>query len=492
LSLPVHINNTKKIQKEMKNMFKKLSTWAAVVIVLSMLLAACAPAATPTAAPAPTQATAATTAPEVVQATNPPAATAAPVATATTAPAPAEKVTLTFMNTLDPAQAGPLDAYQPALKKWMAENPNVTLQQDVMSHDEYETKFRTLAAADQLSDVFYINGNMIVALGDGGKLHDFAPDLTSDATWKAGFNPGSFPEYVRGDKTYAIPAQEIVTHLIYYNTDIFKAAGINTFPTTWADFIAAIKTLKAAGYTPLAMGDKGKWLMRDPLFGTLANRYTGTDWLLKTEVHQAKWTDPEFVAALNGFKEMVDAGAFNADATAIDDSQMLTLYYNKKAAMFIDGNWAGASVDKDAPKDVAAATEIAMVPAVPDGKGAPNATVTTSGWGWGINANLSGAKLAAAVSLVKALSSVEFGKAFIESGNLAAQVVPNFDQSKLTPTVAKVDAFIQTTVGCPHLTIPFPPAIDDILATGLQDMLVGAVTPDQLAGKLQAEWDKSQ
>jgi raffinose/stachyose/melibiose transport system substrate-binding protein len=169
---------------------------------------------------------------------------------------------------------------------------------------------------------------------------------------------------------------------------------------------------------------------------------------------------------------------------------MLTLYYQKKAAMFIDGNWAGGSVDKDAPKDVAAATEIAMFPAVPNGKGDPNATVTTVGWGLGINSNITGAKLAAAVSLLKALSTVAYGKAYIEAGNLAPEIVPSFDHSKLTPTVAKVDAFIQTTVGCPHLTIPFPPAIDDILATGLQDMMVGAVTSDQLAAKLQAEWDK--
>lgn len=476
-------------------MFKKISTWAAVVIVLSMLLAACAPAATPTAAPAPTQAAAATSAPVAAQPTNPPAtaapaATSAPAATATTAPAPAEKVTLTFMHYNDPAQALPNDPFQATVKQWQADNPNVTLQQDIMSHDEFETKFRTLAAANQLPDMFYINGNMIPSLGDGGALHDFAPDLAADATWKAGFNPATFAEFTRGAKIYAVPSTAIVTHLIFYNTDIFKAAGINTFPTTWADFITAIKTLKAAGYTPIAMGDKGKWLMRDPLFGTLANRYTGTAWLLATEQHQAKWTDPDFVAALNGFKELVDAGAFNADATAIDDSQMLTLYYQKKAAMFIDGNWAGGSVDKDAPKDVAAATEIAMFPAVPNGKGDPNATVTTVGWGLGINSNITGAKLAAAVSLLKALSTVAYGKAYIEAGNLAPEIVPSFDHSKLTPTVAKVDAFIQTTVGCPHLTIPFPPAIDDILATGLQDMMVGAVTSDQLAAKLQAEWDK--
>jgi raffinose/stachyose/melibiose transport system substrate-binding protein len=181
-----------------------------------------------------------------------------------------------------------------------------------MSHDEFETKFRALAAAGELLDMFAINGDMITSLGDVGALAGFAPDLAADAAWQETLLPGSLPEFVRGDKLYVIPSGMLVTHLIFYNADIFKDVGIDKFPDTWEGFKEAIVKLKAAGYTPIALGDK---------------------------------------------------------------------------AMFSEGNWAAADVNRDAPEDVAKETQIAILPAVPGGKGFGTDTVTIAGWTWGINSN---------------------------------------------------------------------------------------------------------
>lgn len=80
----------------------------AVFFLLVLLLAACAPAATPTAQPAATAAApaAAPTATTAAQPTQPPAATApqAPAATATTAPKPTEPPAPTATTAAQPAQ----------------------------------------------------------------------------------------------------------------------------------------------------------------------------------------------------------------------------------------------------------------------------------------------------------------------------------------------------------------------------------------------------
>ena len=219
---------------------------------------------------------------------------------------------------------------------------------------------------------------------------------------------------------------------------------------------------------------------------------TGTDWYYRTLDHKDTWTNPLFVNALGTLDHLMQIGAFNADFTSIDDTQMIGLYYNKKAAMFIDGNWAVPAIYQQAPKDVADNTRLAVFPAVPGGLGAPNGTVTISGWGWGINQKIAGdkAKLAAALSLMKALTSTDVGRARLEMGLMSAQIVDQFDSSKLDPLSSAFFKMVPTLSGYPHLTIPFPPAIDDTLATGLQAMLTGQTTPEQVATSVQTTWDK--
>lgn len=40
---------------------------------------------------------------------------------------------------------------------------------------------------------------------------------------------------------------------IFYNKDVFEAAGIESVPTTWDEFLTVCETLKTAGYEPLAL-----------------------------------------------------------------------------------------------------------------------------------------------------------------------------------------------------------------------------------------------
>jgi raffinose/stachyose/melibiose transport system substrate-binding protein len=400
--------------------------------------------------------------------------------------------TLTFMDGLQAQGSIDYQLFNDVMSKWTAANPSVTVKKDEMSHDEYETKFRTLAAANDLTDFFYINGNQITPLSTAKMLYDMAPDLKADPAWQKAQNPAAMPEWVRGDATYAMPMEMIITHLVFYNQALLQQVGVSSFPTNWADFQGLIGKLASAGYTPIALGDKGKWLLRDPVFGTLSTRVTGTDWYYKTLAHQDTWTNPLFVKALSTLNDLMKIGAFNKDFTSLDDTQMIGLYFNKKAAMFIDGSWAVPQIYQQAPKDVADATRLAVFPAVPGGLGAANGTVTISGWGWGISQKTAAdkGKLAAAVSLMKALTSVEYGRSRLEHGLLSAQIVDQFDSSKLDPLSSAFFKMVPTLSGYPHLTIPFPPAIDDTLATGLQAMLTGQSTPDQVAASLQSTWDK--
>jgi raffinose/stachyose/melibiose transport system substrate-binding protein len=45
----------------------------------------------------------------------------------------------------------------------------------------------------------------------------------------------------------------------WYNVDLFEQAGIEATPTTWAELLDVIQTLKDAGITPIAVGAGDKW-----------------------------------------------------------------------------------------------------------------------------------------------------------------------------------------------------------------------------------------
>lgn len=403
-----------------------------------------------------------------------------------------EEITLTFSHfrTEDSAE---FVAFYEALETWKAEHPNIKLEEEIMSHDEYLPLFNVRAAANELPDVFMMLAANVDTASASGLVADISSDLEADPEWLDLQNPGAMVEWTRGDAVYAVPAQMIVTHLIYYNEEIFKEAGVETFPETWEELEDAIVKLQEAGYVPIALGNKERWVVADPVFGTLIFRATGLDWFFSLLDHEAAFTDPEFVAAVEAFDELVEMGAFNADANSLTNAQQRTLYYNKEAAMFIEGNWAITPMVADAPEDVLANTHLAIWPPLPDGQGEPGQVTGGAGWGYALNANLSEAKHEAAISLVKALSGEEYGKRMIEDGMMAAQLIEEYDESIVPALSVELNGKLASewTV-VPIFTNWTPPGILDVLGRSMQELMIGQASPEDVAQELQTEYERSE
>lgn len=93
---------------------------------------------------------------------------------------------------------------------------------------------------------------------------------------------------------------------IWYKTSHLEEAGIEP-PKTWEEFIAAIETLKGAGYaTPVAMPAKywahGEW------FENLLLRTGGIEAANQLASHEIAWTDDIVKTTLRKFAEMLKAG----------------------------------------------------------------------------------------------------------------------------------------------------------------------------------------
>ena len=136
---------------------------------------------------------------------------------------------------------------------------------------------------------------------------------------------------------YSIPVNVHRGNVVFYNKAILEEAGIKELPATWPEFIEALKKIKAAGYVPLALGDKNKWtathLFEDILLSTLgAYNYNGL-WNGRTSFdHQG------VKEALEIFKELMNYINENHASLTWQDATLLV--FEGKAAFNVMGDWA--------------------------------------------------------------------------------------------------------------------------------------------------------
>lgn len=127
-----------------------------------------------------------------------------------------------------------------------AQNPGVTVTQTMIGTKEYWTKIRIQATQQKLPDVLTMSSGSLEEWAKEGLLYNLdgfvKNDDTFDHFYKSIFDAA---KTISGtDSYYAIPFAHVTT-VLYYNKDMFDAAGI-AYPDeswTWDDFLAAAKAL---------------------------------------------------------------------------------------------------------------------------------------------------------------------------------------------------------------------------------------------------------
>ncbi|QJD86392.1 extracellular solute-binding protein [Cohnella herbarum] len=402
----------------------------------------------------------------------------------------AAKPKIKFMHMYD-KNATPPSHQADLIENFKKANPDVTFDEEVQSHDNYETKIKTLSAANELPDLFLVKPSMVATFVENGLLLPLDDQLNKDAAWKDGFIEGSLDPYIVDGKTYGVQMSGGPTHVIYYNKELVANAGFAEFPKTWTEFETLIKKLVEQKITPIALGNKGKWVANSSYMSTLGDRFTGTEWFNSLVANEgAKFTDPEFVQALGALQNLVKIGAFNKDMNSIDNNQQRTSYYNGKAAMFIEGSWAANAVESSAPKDIVEKTGLAVFPAIEGAKGAQNSVSGGGGWAYAVNAKVDPAKLDDIQKLIKSLTDSSAAKLILEYGDIPSSKVENIESIELSPMSKQLVQLLETTKYTPIYDTRMSPGLTESMNTTLQELMIGKYTPEQAAEAMQKEYDK--
>ncbi|BBH23070.1 hypothetical protein Back11_44150 [Paenibacillus baekrokdamisoli] len=408
--------------------------------------------------------------------------------------APKEKVKLKlYYQYGEDVMAAEAVNFRDTIKRFQEENPDIDFSAEIISPSIYMTKIQTLAAANDLPDIFPALPSMQQAFSKNNLIADLTPIFEKDAEWKNGFIPGAFDDQTYAGKIYGVPYESLISTVLYWNKDIFAKSGIDHFPNNLDEFKEAITKLKANGYIPMAMGNKTK----DPLASTfmpgLVFRYMDRAWYDSVrEGTGAKFTDPEYVKAIDMLGELIKLGIFNKDMNSIDGMQaMQSHYYTGKAGMIISGSWMISSMIAQMPKEILDNTEFSTLPPQTSKPELGNIAPGGTGWGYVVNANVTGAKLDAAVKFLKMLTSKEAGEKIINAGSLTAINVTPKDPSKLPPFFVKFLEFRKNVKPAPVPEIQFSGSYVEASYTSFQEYSVGGLSSAKLAEKLQAAMDKS-
>lgn len=376
-------------------------------------------------------------------------------------------------------------AMRKIIEDFRADHPEIEVVDEGLPTDGLRTRLRTVAAADEMPELFVMFPDaMTKEFVKGNLLQPIDDELNANPEWRDNFIPNALDGFTVDGKVYSVPMNLAPSSFVFYNDALFKQHNVKV-PETWEELQTAVQTFKENGVIPIALGNKTNWVAQSTFFSTVADRITGTDWFLKAvEQDGAKFTDPEFIEALKMFQELGEFGAFQEGFNSLDETQMMQLYFQGNAAMVINGGWALANLVNNAPPEVLDNTHITIVPAIPGGKGAPDTTSGVVGTGLGVSKKLSGSQKEAAMKLFYALAGPDGQKATLESSTLVSYNI-ELDKSKAHPLFVELYELIQNVKIVPVYDSKLGSATVEVVNNGLQELLMGGNAED-IAAKIQS------
>ena len=219
-----------------------------------------------------------------------------------------EPVTITFYNyNLATASAG-ADATRELIAKFEAENPNIKVETVGVPSNEIVTRLQADMAAGQQPDVAQlVFRDLIYIASDLGAnaLEDMAgPEgyaALTDGMIPRGLDLGKVD-----DKTYGL-AYTFSTPILYYNADLFRAAGLDPEnpPKTWAEVKTAAEAIvektDAEGFFPGAYGPADGTFVYQAILMSNGGKVRDGNTLT--------FADENGLEAVQMLRDMVDSGA---------------------------------------------------------------------------------------------------------------------------------------------------------------------------------------
>ena len=359
-------------------------------------------------------------------------------------------------------------------------NPNIKVTLEPVSYGEKETKYTVESMAGRAPDVFHVHAFSLPMFFSKGFAKDLTPFIKKEGP---GFMDPWYPLPIKlmkhKGRIHAMPG-DYMTMVLFYNTEMFKAAGIpaNRPPKAWDEFLEYAKKLTRDtdgdgkvdqwGFGTLGSKSPGFTLRFGPFLWSFGADY------LTPDMKRSALDSPEAKEAFAFFVELYTKHkVIPPGMTAMGSQDVRTQLAQKKVAMILGSGWTPPIVNKINP-DLKAFEVLQCAPAPVKRRGATAIWLSS----WVMSPNTKHPK--EAWKLLKFITSKEIElKWFVDNRVTSSRkdvsgVAPEILNDKFASVMAS-----QLPYGKVEPQIKQWPEIIDTFTTSLQEAIVGMKTPQK-------------
>ena len=377
------------------------------------------------------------------------------------------KVTLTWWNNGNTQPL--LGVWQSVAAAFHATHPNVTITVVPIQSDLFTTKMPIALKSDNPPDIFQQwGGGQEATQYTSGKLANLSSLASS---WISELGPAAAGWQVNGAQ-YGIPYDQHVVGF-WYRTDLFAKAGITTPPTTIAQLESDDAKLKAAGFTPIALGGGSRW--PDAFFWEYFAVRLCSQSVLQSSIKAVNMTAPCFTQATTDLTAFMGTnpfqGGFNATQAQTGAGSSAGLLANGKAAMELQGDWE-TSVVPALTSNTNVVNDLGWFPfpQVPGGAGNPTA-VLSGGDGFSCT---TGASEPACDEFLQYIDSTSVQEELVSKANVGLPANSAAEAVLTNPALqAAAKAHAGAAYDAEYFDIAFPTTAGQALDNALADFFAG-------------------
>ena len=377
------------------------------------------------------------------------------------------KVTLTWWNNGNTQPL--LGVWQSVAAAFHATHPNVTITVVPIQSDLFTTKMPIALKSDNPPDIFQQwGGGQEATQYTSGKLANLS---SLSSSWISELGPAAAGWQVNGVQ-YGIPYDQHVVGF-WYRKDLFAKAGITTPPTTIAQLESDDAKLKAAGFTPIALGGGSRW--PDAFYWEYFAVRLCSESVLQSSIKAVNMTAPCFSQATTDLTAFMGTnpfqGGFNATQAQTGAGSSAGLLANGKAAMELQGDWE-TSVVPALTSNANILNDLGWFPfpQVPGGAGNPTA-VLSGGDGFSCT---TGASEPACDEFLQYIDSTPVQEELVQKANVGLPANSAAESVLTNPALqAAAKAHADAAYDAEYFDIAFPTTAGQALDNALADFFAG-------------------
>jgi raffinose/stachyose/melibiose transport system substrate-binding protein len=308
------------------------------------------------------------------------------------------------------------DAFDRIIEAFHEAHPTIRIRQIPQDMEIYQdTGLIAMLQSNDPPDIwFQWGGDLVRRDAELGFALDLTDYLAQDG-WGDSFLDASWSEgtgTMVGDRIFMMPYAFDVTTVLWYNTDIFAEHGLSE-PETWDEFLDIVRTLRAAGVTPIILGNQQFWPLGN-WAGHITARVVGMDLFDKALSLEVPFNQPAFEEAFQRFAELAEAQAFNRDLAGLGASESMAAFFQGAGAMHPIGSWLISNAFSSAPDGFS--YDAFNTPVIAGGAGDPQSII---GLATGFEVSSRSAHVDEAITFLRFFTSFDHQVAWAEAGRFS-------------------------------------------------------------------------